>query len=336
MAERLGSGLQIRLQRFNSASHLQQTPAVKKILTFAVVVTVVCVGFVAQADLSQAEKLRAKLDSNDRNYVFVTMHRGDWRHAPENSSAAILGSIAMGADIVELDVAPTKDGHYVLLHDGALDRVSNGKGKAKDLTLAEIKQYRLKDAKTGEPTKYEILTLEEAFALTRGKILVNLDKYARDPKGITECAIRLGVAREVVFKSGPSKDKLKAALGEELWTKFATKELFYMPILRDDKPDAARFVREWGTIPGAYELCFKDEKELSALKLLGGMSAPCPRIWINTLWESLCATHTDKRGHAGDPEGSWGWCLKKGATMIQTDRPEDLLHYLNSIGRHTL
>ena len=304
--------------------------------TLALVVAAVIVGLVARAEPTRAEKLRAKLDSNDRNYVFVTMHRGDWRHAPENSSAAILGAIAMGADIVELDVAPTKDGRYVLLHDGALDRVSNGKGKAKDLTLAEIKQYRLKDEKTGEPTKYEILTLEEAFALTRGKILVNLDKYPRDPKGITELALRLGVGKEVVFKSGLSKRQLKAALGEELWQKFVSKELFYMPILQDDQPDAARLVREWGAVPGAYELCFKHEQELSALKLLGGMSAPCPRIWINTLWKSLCATHTDERGHAGDPEGSWGWCLKQGATMIQTDRPEDLLRYLNSLGRHTL
>ena len=311
----------------------------KKVL-FSLVCTVLA--FAAVAEPTRAERIRAKLDSNDRNYVFVTMHRGDWRHYPENSKDAILGAIAMGADVVELDVAPTKDGHYVLLHDGKLDRVSNGKGKASNLTLAEIKKYRLWDVDTNgnidrtKVSKYEILTLEEAFALTKGHILVNLDKYPRDPKGITEVTIRCGVQKEIVFKSGLSPKEFKAALGEELWKKFSPKGLFYMPILRDDEPDAARFVREWGSVPGAYELCFKDEKELSALKLLGKMSAPCPRIWINTLWEDLCATHTDERGHAGDPEGSWGWCLKQGATMLQTDRPEDLIRYLNSLGRHTL
>ena len=302
-------------------------------------VALVCLGLSAQAGLSRAELLRAKLDSNDRNYVFVTMHRGDWRHAPENSSAAILGSIAMGADIVELDVAPTKDGHYVLLHDGSLDRVSNGKGKAKDLTLAEIKQYRLKDEKTGAPTKYEILTLEEAFALTRGKILVNIDKYPRDPKGITELAVRLGVEREIIFKGWFAPNELRKALGDGLWKSYVSKRLFYMPVLRADKPSAMKIVKDWqscGRAPDAYELCFKDEKDLASLKYLAGMSAPCPRIWINTLWQDLCATHTDERGHKGDPEGSWGWCLKQGATMLQTDRPEDLIRYLNSLGRHTL
>ena len=78
------------------------------------------------AEQTRAEKIRAKLDSADRDYVFVTMHRGDWRNAPENSVGAIEGSIAKGADIVELDVSATKDGEYVLLHDGTLDRGFKG------------------------------------------------------------------------------------------------------------------------------------------------------------------------------------------------------------------
>ena len=317
----------------------------KKILAFAVAAVLACAGLVVQAEQTRAEKLRAKLDSNDRSYVFVTMHRGDWRHAPENSSAAILGSIAMGADIVELDVAPTKDGHYVLLHDGALDRVSNGKGKAIDMTLAEIKKFRLKDEKTGETTAYEILTLEEAFALTRGKILVNLDKYARDPKGVTDLAVRLGVEREIVFKSELSPKELKDALGDELWGMFLSKRLFYMPIVRLYKPQPMEVVKGWlacGRAPDAFEICFHDEKDLSVMQMLAAKPLPSSRIWINTLWDAkpdwdvLCGTHTDERGHDGDPDGSWGWCIKQGATMLQTDRPEDLIPYLKSTGHHTL
>ena len=73
--------------------------------------------FAVSAAPTRAEKIRAKLDSKDRDYVFVVMHRGDWRNAPENSVDAILGSIKKGADVVELDVAITKDGEYVLVHD---------------------------------------------------------------------------------------------------------------------------------------------------------------------------------------------------------------------------
>ena len=56
---------------------------------------------------TRTELIREKLLSNDRNYVFVAMHRGDWRNFPENSKDAILSCIALGADIVELDTQMT-------------------------------------------------------------------------------------------------------------------------------------------------------------------------------------------------------------------------------------
>jgi glycerophosphoryl diester phosphodiesterase len=65
-------------------------------------------------------------------------------------------------------------------------------------------------------------------------------------------------------------------------------------------------------------------------------SAGGPRIWVNTLWDSLCAGHTDERGYNGDPAGSWGWCLERGATMIQTDRPVELIRYLEKKNRRCL
>ena len=58
--------------------------------------------FAVSAAPTRVEKIRAKLESKDRDYVFVVMHRGDWRNAPENSVDAILGSIKKGADVVEL------------------------------------------------------------------------------------------------------------------------------------------------------------------------------------------------------------------------------------------
>lgn len=57
---------------------------------------------------TRTEQIREKLLSSDRNYVFVAMHRGDRRNFPENSKGAILSSITLGADIVELDVQRTR------------------------------------------------------------------------------------------------------------------------------------------------------------------------------------------------------------------------------------
>ena len=268
--------------------------------------------------------------------MFVTMHRGDWRHAPENSVGAIQGAIDMGADIIELDVAKTKDGRLVLLHDGTLDRVSNGTGPSTDYTLEEIKSFRLKGIDGETPTDYEILTLEEAFMLTKGKILVNIDKFQRDPKGVAECARKCGVEREVILKGSFTPGELQSAMGDD-WRCVIDGTFLYMPIIWIDRPGALASFDEWqgcDKAPFAYELCFASEGQMDVLTRLESMQGEnSPRIWLNTLWDLLCAGHTDERGFNGDLDGSWGWCLKHGATMIQTDRPTELMRYLGSINR---
>lgn len=51
-------------------------------------------------------------------------HRGDWRHAPENSLAALLAALSIPAcDGLEFDVRVARDGVPVLLHDETLERV---------------------------------------------------------------------------------------------------------------------------------------------------------------------------------------------------------------------
>ena len=304
---------------------------------FAAAVALAATAAGAEPAKTRAEILREKLDSNDRNYVFVTMHRGDWRNAPENSVDAIKGAIALGADIVELDVALTKDGRYVLLHDGKLDRVSNGKGPSTSYTLEEIRKFRLKSSDGKKLTDYKILTLEEAFELTRGKILVNLDKFPRDPKGISEFVKKQGMEREVILKGQFSPAALEEKVGPELWKDFKNGVFFYMPIIWiNSAKDIAKF-KQWQKSelkPKAYELCIKSEKPDGVLRSLEKVqSAGGPRIWINTLWDSLCAGRTDDRGYNGDPDGSWGWWLGRKATMLQTDRPKELLKYLESKGR---
>ena len=86
--------------------------------------------FGIQLAYSQTERimyLKEKLETPNDNHVMVVAHRGDWRNAPENSLQAIQYCIDMGVDMVEIDVRKTKDGHIVLMHDGSIDRTTNGR-----------------------------------------------------------------------------------------------------------------------------------------------------------------------------------------------------------------
>lgn len=57
----------------------------------------------------------------------------------ENTLPSLEQAKRLGATMVELDIAPTKDGHLVVFHDWTLDCRTNGHGEVRAHTLAEIK-----------------------------------------------------------------------------------------------------------------------------------------------------------------------------------------------------
>lgn len=302
----------------------------------SLLVAVVVAFSVVAGGATRTDALRAKLLSADREYVFVAMHRGDWRNFPENSKGAILSAIRLGADIVELDVRRTKDGRFVLNHDATLDRTTTGKGRVSDFTLEEIKKLKLRDAR-GRPTDCEVLTLEEALAITRGKILVNLDKFAAHPREILDAVSAVNSLREVLVKSSHSLEQAKKCFGS-YWKSVENGELLYMPIGAVNRKNP--FAK--GNIPAylaanprvsmMYELCFNDpacvQEAVDAVKAAPG----APRLWVNTLWDSISARHSDKAALLA-PDENWGWWLDKGATMIQSDYVAELIVYLTGKGR---
>ena len=61
-------------------------------------------------------------------------------YRPENTLVSFAHAAALGADLVELDVHQTRDGHLVVIHDDTLERTTNGRGYVHDHTLAELRQ----------------------------------------------------------------------------------------------------------------------------------------------------------------------------------------------------
>lgn len=58
----------------------------------------------------------------------------------ENTLPSIEAAFDAGADMVELDIKPTKDGQFAVFHDWTLECRTNGKGMTKDYTMAELKK----------------------------------------------------------------------------------------------------------------------------------------------------------------------------------------------------
>jgi len=77
--------------------------------------------------------------------VKVLAHRGYRAKFPENSLLAFKKGFEFGADGLECDVQRTKDGKYVIIHDGTIDRTAKDKKKGivGKMTLKQLKTVDL-------------------------------------------------------------------------------------------------------------------------------------------------------------------------------------------------
>jgi len=72
--------------------------------------------------------------------VLVIAHRGGGGLWPESTMYAFEHAIKLGVDILEMDVHATSDGELVVIHDDTVDRTTNGSGRVRDFTLAELRE----------------------------------------------------------------------------------------------------------------------------------------------------------------------------------------------------
>lgn len=100
--------------------------------------------------------------------VLVIGHRGASGYEPENTMRSFFRAIALGCDMVELDVHMTRDGRTLVMHDDTVDRTTNGSGKISEMDLEEIEQL---DAGMGE----KVPLLEEVLSGLSGKCMVNIE-----------------------------------------------------------------------------------------------------------------------------------------------------------------
>lgn len=70
--------------------------------------------------------------------VHVCAHRGHCVDRPENTMAAFRRAADLGCTSLEIDVVLSGDGEIVVLHDITVDRTTDGRGLAGDMTAAEI------------------------------------------------------------------------------------------------------------------------------------------------------------------------------------------------------
>ena len=126
-------------------------------------------------------------------------HRGYSSTAPENTLPAYILAKEKGFAYAECDVAFTKDGIAVLLHDATIDRTSNGSGNIADLTYEELLQYDFGSWKSSKYAGTKIPTFEEFIALCKE---IGLHPYIEIKNDATYTQEQVSTLVEIVEKYG--------------------------------------------------------------------------------------------------------------------------------------
>lgn len=260
---------------------------------------------------SQVKKIRKEfLNANSKN-VLVAAHRAVHHEFPENSIPAVKEGIRLGIDIVEIDVKVSKDGIPMLMHDGTINRTTNGKGDLEEQTFDALRKLRLKV--NGKLTDEQIPTLEEILLTAKGKIMVDLDLKTDRMQAVFEVIKKTGTGNIVFF--------FDSDYGILKTVDQANKKYFIMPRAYNyAMADSALHLF-------SPEVIHIDSKFYTpeVTKLIKSKDA---RIWINALGLPDMQIRKGKITEVIDE------LTKYGANIIQTDEPEMVLKALQAAGKH--
>lgn len=99
--------------------------------------------------------------------MHIIGHRGARFEAPENTIPGFRYALGLGLTSTEFDVHLTADNELVVIHDGTVDRTTNGTGEIHTFTLAEIQELDARSIHTDWPERCWVPTLAEVLEVVR-------------------------------------------------------------------------------------------------------------------------------------------------------------------------
>lgn len=267
-----------------------------------------------------------QLYTSNSDYVLVVAHRGGWRNAPENSLQSIQNCIDLGVDIVEIDVRMTRDSVLILMHDKTIDRTTNGEGEVSSFTYDSLQNFWLVDG-LNHNTPNKIPTLEEALLVSKGEILMNLDKSYDLFDQCYQLLVKTGTLDQVLIKGAKSRQVVENEFGKYL------DQVNFMPVIRLENSNSRHILEDYLShyIPVAFEFTIPFDTS-SIIEEFSMIQETGARVWVNSLWPRLCAGHDDEQ--AVLDQSVYDWYIDNNVNIIQTDRPQLLLDYLREKGLH--
>jgi len=243
-----------------------------------------------------------------KNKCVVIAHRGNHTQAPENTLKSISDAIDVGADYVEIDLRSTRDGQLILMHDETVDRMTNLKGKVKDIAWSSLRKAQVSDKNNTDFGTYAIPTFSEALSLCKGKIHIYLDFKDADVRTAWEMIKSAGMEKSFVVY-------INSELQYKSWRSMApgVPLMVSLPDSVNNENQLRAFTKKVDAeiLDGShtdYTSAMVDEARLQNRA-----------VWVDVQSENESAT-------------TWRAALDLRLQGLQTDHPKELIEFLVSQG----
>ncbi|GJM60581.1 glycerophosphodiester phosphodiesterase family protein [Persicobacter diffluens] len=238
---------------------------------------------------------------NPEGRVLVAAHRGDHMEKPENSLPSFEHSVNYGTDIIELDIRNSKDDSLMVIHDGTVNRTTNGEGKVAEMNYEQLRALKLIDEFTGKDTDLQIPTLYESLKAMKGKIMIDLDIKCDNIEAIHAMVAALEMFDQCLFFCDEAD--MDYVLGR-------APEALVMPRARSME-SLEHLMEKYN--PAIIHIDDSNFEVSEAVLYIKSMRADC-RVWANALGKY------DRAAIEGDDEGIHR-LMEQGIDVVQTDLP---------------
>ncbi|MCH8684107.1 glycerophosphodiester phosphodiesterase family protein [Pedomonas mirosovicensis] len=259
---------------------------------------------------AQADDLTTQLDCLRESHIgLASAHRGRLApEAPENSLSGLQAAWQAGIRLLEVDVAATREGKLVLLHDDTLDRTTTGAGPVSEIAFERLKSVSLKDAQ-GKPVPETVPSLVEAL------------RWAKK----AGAWLQLDVKRKTRFEDVIAAVQSEGMTGQVVIITYSLKDALKVHRL---EPQVMISAPIWS----AGDLTTLQQKGFDLTRLIAftGTRTPNPALWAALRREGVEAifgtlgpeeTRLDEAYLADGNPSEYADLVRQGVTIVATDRP---------------
>ena len=309
----------------------------------SILITIILVlGFAIPAFAAPEEKPAAEPEKSEITLAFENANGrvlsvaryGNSKEYPENSVEGINNCIAMGIDIISVNVQLTKDKQLVLLTTSDLattcakhDNGSFVGGSVADYTLEELQEnFVLKAGHGGilaDPTGCKPASLSDAITAAAGKAIIMVNDGWKYAEQIDKLAGTLGATDSVIIRGATSIDGIKNFLSKE------GKHVYVSALYGLESGGSAKTFVKDALAAGAMLVELQSDKSTSNVfkTVVLDLFASKGRAFVSMTEPNLC-------GNRDDRTRGWEELIESGVSIIETDYPSELATYLKQVEKY--